>query len=263
MAQTPAVPKIEARSDDQATKRRREELARRVIASFENGLPDRRLLCFLDDRDWQDVKSGRDAASRGFYTPLRGAGLPWHAPLPLLKCVYDNGELVFDDLIYLHGTTCSTDVGLAMTLAHEFQHFFQYSKDLDLWAASTVAFFALRSLERVEFEALALRICDIPHEREARIAAKRTAENLFGAESVRAYVETKRAERVTEQDALDWDCIQGLSSSAVYDLASETKRFFPRLKSCRSALDRTLRGFGGDPDFQGVDLDALLAEGAQ
>jgi len=66
----------------------------------------------------------------------------------------------------------------------------------------------------------------------------------------------------SEQDAIDWDCIQQLRGSGGYDLASETKLFFPLLRSCRSALSRTVRELEGDKDFQGVDLDELLADGA-
>jgi hypothetical protein len=36
---------------------------------------------------------------------------------------------------------------------------------------------------------LGLRWCDIPHDREARIVSKRTAEQVFGAELVRQYIE--------------------------------------------------------------------------
>lgn len=109
------------------------------------------------------------------------------------------------------------------------------------------------------FKALGLRACDIPHEREARIVTKRAAEDLLGAEAVRQHVEAKMAERVTEQDAVDWDCIQGLDVHAPYDLIGETLRFFPMLRGCRLELERALRVLQfDDVAFRQIDLNALL-----
>ena len=162
----------------------------------------------------------------------------------------------FEAFIYLHGCTCSNDLALAMTLAHELQHYVQRTKIKNLWATNMVAFLALRHMERSEFENLGLRTCAIPHEREARIIAKKIGEQLFGADAVGKHIETKITERATEQDASDWDCIRGLVASAPYDLATETKRFFPKLKSCSWALHRVLRDVQpNDHDFEGVDLN--------
>jgi hypothetical protein len=163
---------------------------------------------------------------------------------------------VFDDLIYLHGSTCSSDMGLTMTLAHELQHFIQHSERTQLWAANSL----IPKLKKTTVMALGLRWCDIPHEREARIVSKRIAEQIFGAELVRQYIDGKITESVTECDAADWECIRGLATSTTYDLASATKLFFPRLRDHKPELERTLRGFQfEDPDFPRVDLEALLS----
>jgi hypothetical protein len=118
----------------------------------------------------------------------------------------------------------------------------------------------LRDLESKDFKALGLRTCDIPFEREARVVAKMVAEDLFGAAAVHQHIEAKMVEHVTEQDAADWDCIRNLATLAPYDLASETKRFFPTLRRQRSALERALRTLQSeDVVFGDVDLNSLLS----
>jgi hypothetical protein len=89
--------------------------------------------------------------------------------------------------------------------------------------------------------------------------AKRTAEKLFGSAAVLQYIDGKIAERVTESDAADWECIRGLAANAPFDLARETRLFFPRLRNYRAQLHSALRHFqSGDADFADIDLDALL-----
>lgn len=165
-------------------------------------------------------------------------------------------KLAFDHVIYLHGSTCSNEVGLAMTFSHELQHFVQNGNSLSLWAANTL----IPKLLKSDIDALGLTWCDVPHEREARIVSKRIAENLFGAEVVTQYVDAKIAEHVTKDDAHDWKCIRGLATSTPYDLAAETALFFPRLKPYSQHLEDVLRDFknNNDPDFKDVDLHALL-----
>ena len=73
------------------------------------------------------------------------------------------GMGIFDELIYLHGSTCASEVGLTMTFAHELQHFVQHGNMLTLWAANTL----IPQLPKSVINALGLRWCDIPHECEA------------------------------------------------------------------------------------------------
>jgi hypothetical protein len=143
-----------------------------------------------------------------------------------------------------------------MTFAHELQHFVQFGTVPKLLLENELACVTLQNLEKSDFEALGVRACDIPHEREARIVAKRVAEDLFGVEVVMQYIKAKMAQFITQQDAADWDCVDGLVASTPYDLAVETKLFFPRLRSCRLALEREQ---ANDSNFEGIDLDALLS----
>jgi hypothetical protein len=146
-------------------------------------------------------------------------------------------------------------LGLTLTLAHELQHFVQHRDQRRLWAANSL----IPNLTNATIEELGLRWCDLPHEREARIVSKKVAEKLFGTEAVRSFIDVKIAECLTAADADDWHCIQGLVTSTAYDLASETKLFFPRLRPYRSQLQDVLGHFqSNDADFADIDLVTLL-----
>jgi hypothetical protein len=249
------------KTTDDVAKERQQILAQRVLVYFGNQPSERRLLCFLDDQEWEAFKAENGAANRGFYSPIRAGDPQWRiAPTYILEHVFVRGVPAFDDLIYLHGSTCSNDVGLTMTFAHELQHFVQYAEQRRLWAANAL----VPNLSKDAIEALGLKWCDIPHEREARIVSKRTAESLFGPEVVRQFIDSKIAQRVTEEDAADWECIRELATSTSYNLAHETKLFFPRLRPYRSELECALGHFqSNDPDFAGIDLAALLSASSE
>lgn len=248
---------------DDALREERTSAAWRVMSNFSDKLVQSSLLCFLDNEDWQALKEQAGIANRGFYAPIRkGRWPPWwpEAPTDVKEALMIDGQIAFSDFIYLHGSTCSSELGLTMTLAHEAQHAFQHGNTPSLWAANTL----VPNLPKPVINALGLTWCDIPVEREARIVAKQIAERQFGTESVTQYIDAKIAEPITETDAADWECIKRLDSSDHYDLALETELFFPRLRSCRSELERVLRHLQADADdlsFQDVDLPALL-EGA-
>ncbi len=245
---------LKVKSTDDVVKRQRETTAQRVIECFR--LPDRRLLCFLDDEEWQSIQDEAGVANRGFYRLVTSPDSFWlNAPLYIAERLFVHCQPAFDDFIYLHGSTCSSDVGLTMTLAHELQHAFQHSEQTQLWAANSVVL----ALSRTTISAMRLTWCDVPIEREARIVSKRIAEQLFGAELVRQHIDGKISEFVTPGDASDWECIRELATSTPYDLARETKLFFPTLKDHRRELERALRECQSEsPDFALVNLDALF-----
>lgn len=257
-------PTVKVKSDDATTKAGRKAAAERVIGHFGNRLPKDRLLCFFDDEDWQAFKEEVGKANRGFYKPIREDDHGrWgtYAPDYIIDCLFSRtkAQPVFDHFIYLHGSTCRNEVGLTMTCAHELQHFIQHSNMLTLWAANS-----LIQRSKSAIIALELKAFDIPTEREARIVSKRVAENLFRAEDVREYIDSKIAEPINTDDAADWKFVQGIDTSTPYDLAAETKMIFQRLKRHRSAvqpeLEKRLREVKNNPDFSGVDLDALFDE---
>jgi hypothetical protein len=259
-------PTIIAESKDAAVAARREALARHVTAHFGSGLPESTLLCFLDGTDWQVLRNERGQTNRGFYV--------WAKPFTEDECgdwpehlrkhfFTDNSasgrsKSPFDNLIYLHGSTCQTDTGLVMTLAHELQHFVQHGREPKLWSESSV----VTNLTKEDIHALRLNWSNIPIEREARAVSKMVAEKLFGAEAVKGYIDGKIAENANPADVEDWKFVRELDPSAPYDLTRETRNLFQRLKGFRSQLNEALqlrKDDSRDPAFDLVDLNELLA----
>ena len=195
-----------ARPENSETGTQRCELARRVMDRFAVDLADSRLLCFLDDQDAPIIRLDRGPANRGFYAPVHDSTpLDWIPEYVSSRICVDDGVSVFyprvvDGLIYLHGTTCSEEVGLVMTLAHELQHAVQHVKSRKLWAVNSL----VNELERSIIRRLDLTWANIPIEVDARVVSKRVARELFGDKRVDTYIDRKITERVTEADAMDW-----------------------------------------------------------
>lgn len=164
---------LHIKSADVGTESHRRQLAEGVLRWFGDRLPNLQLLCFLDDEEWQDLREKAGIDNRGAHFPLGGA-LPRFAypPVYLQELLAVNRKIVFDNLIYLYGSTCTQDIGLTMTLAHELQHFVQYGCSRRLWAANTL----IPNLPREVIARLQLTWCDLPHEYEARLVSKRVAE---------------------------------------------------------------------------------------
>jgi hypothetical protein len=147
-------------------------------------------------------------------------------------------------------------VGLTTTLAHELQHSIQHAKVRKLWATNSL----VGRLDKKVVDALNLNWCDIPTELEARIVSKRVGESLFGEERVSQYIDRKIVERITDNDAADWQGIGTLRPSDSVDLVDRTRQLFERLKGCRPELETVLRKLeqSGNPDFSDIDLDAFF-----
>jgi len=253
-------PTIKVKAKDEAVKNQRETVARRVIGEFGNSLPDRNLLCLFDDEDWDALKAERGPSNRGVFTPVIAGDPAWDvAPRYVLEELFQGCRSAFESLVYPHGSTCLSDVGLAMTFAHELQHYVQWAASPRLWAAGTLASQLLGAIPLPEIRGWGIASwCDVPHEREARLIAKRTVEALFGVDEVEKYIDFRIGERVTEQDSDDWKCVKGLDTSTPYDLAKETKLLFPRLRDRGAFLHLFLsqgRAFGS---LTPSDLDELL-----
>lgn len=227
---------------DAAVKARRELAAQRVLQTFGDDLPDLKLLAFFDDEDPFDLRQGLGPANRGFYGPVKSMR-PWPARMAETIFVFDHEspqrrtKRVFDHGIYLYGSTCDDETALTMTFAHELQHFAQYGFKRRLWAVGRL----LPRLPKEAIAALGLNWPDIPHEREARIFAKRVAVKICGSDAVQEYIHRRINEKVTPEDVEDWRFSLDLDPSLPYNLQSETKRVFQWLRPYRQAIEDVLR----------------------
>jgi len=249
---------LRVRSSDEVIRVQREAAARRVLSHLGDRLPVSRLLCFLDDEDSPVIMSERGAANRGLYGPIHDNTPMADWPDYVTNQIFvDDGEhfwfqRMIDDLVYLYGNTCASEVGLTMTLAHELQHAIQHANLCELWAVNGL----IQNLDRETIDTLKLTWSDIPIEREARIVSKSVAVHFFGEGRVSEYIDQKIAERVTEIDARDWQFVRTLTSSSTVDLNAETKQLFERLRGYRAELEAALqeRKRLKDPDFVDIDL---------
>jgi|SRR5215469_15726031 len=253
---------VKVKSADSAAESQREQIAWDAVGQFGNQIPDLRLLAFFDDEDCDAVRRYIGAANRGVYTPLKNCPLWPYLPEYVRESIFESDpssfslEPLFDHLIYLHGSTCSNEIGLTMTFAHELQHFVQHgdARTRKLAAKNTL----IQNLDKELIDALQLKWFDIPIEREARIVSKRIAEALFGAPRVRQFIATKISEAVDEDDAVDWRFIQGVVTTASYDLAGESHRIFQELKPHRREFERLLAEAKDDPVFGDITLRSLF-----
>ena len=244
---------VKVKANDPAVSAQRAEVAHRVI-NYYLGLyaTESRLLCFLDDQNPPEFATDSWFPIRGFRKSIhdntRLAGWPEY----LTGCIYV-GDIVLrivDELVYLFGSTCSGDeVGMTMTLAHELQHTIQRANARKVWAANTL----ISGLCGDVIDALKLNWADIPIEKDARIAAKRVAEDLCGAGRVRDYIHKRIA--APGEDVDDWRFILTLKPSDSVDLVTETKMLFNRLRGYRLEVEKVLQGEKCNPDFADLDLN--------
>lgn len=254
---------LKVKAEDPAVEAKRAAAAKRVLAHFGSCIPPSRLLCFLDDGDPPDLRGARGGANRGLYGPIHDGRPLRDLPEYVTDCIYfDDGisipfPRIVDDLVYLYGSTCTDEVGLTMTLAHELQHVVQHANARQVWAVNGL----VPELPKTIISVLKLQWADIPIEREARIVSKRVSTQFFGEQSVMQYIETKIAEGNTRNDAADvadWQFVRTLTPSETVDLEADTQRLFKRLKHYRPELEAVLQEKKDDPDSGGIDLDVYF-----
>ncbi len=252
------VLKIVVRSADATTRQLRHEIARRVVDELHDQLPNETLLCFLDDEDW---KAARRAAgrARGFYTPARDLDTWPDRPQYVEDALVENGVVAYQNFIYLFGSTCSVHEGLAMTLAHELQHFIQHGTSKAAWAMGTIASNLLIDLEMRQVNEIGVNSwCDVPIERHAWTTGKRVAEAVLGRDAVREYIDTRIAAADRSVDLADWKFVREIDASQALDFDAEMASFMPRLTAYRTKLEQYLGNLRGDPELTNIELDSWL-----
>ena len=230
---------IIVKSADVTIRQVRHEIAHRVVGELHDQLPNETLLCFLDDEDW---KAARCEASdgRGFYIPARDLDR-WPPPPHYIEdALGKNGVVAYQNFVYLFGSTCSILEGLAMTLAHELQHFMQHRTSKTAWAMGTIASTLLRDLEMRQVSEIGVSSwCDVPIERHAWTTSKRVAEAVLGRDAVRKYIDTRIAAARTV-DLADWTFVREIDASQAFDFDAEMASFMPRLSAHRNKLEQYL-----------------------
>lgn len=233
----------------------REVACNRVQDHFERHFPlpaDCRVLAFFDDHDEPSLKS--DPANRGMhYRVDRELCVPWYIREHLYSSEDDSGRLkrVFSSLIYVHESTCRSDIGLTLTFAHELQHFLQYANARHLWATNVLL---MNLPKRFPWQTEFKNFWDFPIEVEARIIAKRVGESLYDAEYVEQLVKSRITEPVTANDADDCKFFLSLNSAQPYDLLAATRPLVQTYKPLLQELHKD-RYFCEDPDFSTLDFD--------
>jgi hypothetical protein len=235
---------IEAKTHDAALKAERRDLARRVLGASAFQLPPNlRFLAFFDDEDAGCFKDKFGPENRGVFFPA-DTGTPWHRsdlirdkwPKYLVDMLFtsdispslnncDGYVSSFDGLVYLHGSTCINPTAFVMTFAHELQHSYQFDRTPSLWVDN----------DRLKCHRV-LKLYEIPAEREARVVAKRIAEELCGVHVVREYISQKiidgqEKKAIGEDEVLDWQWIKEWDSAKQYCLQSETKMAVLKMNS--------------------------------
>lgn len=247
---------IYVKSDDSAIKQRREGVACRVREYFMSNcdVPAHlRAICFLDDRDADEIRGELGPSNRGLHWPIRGQGLgmwPSYMWGVVAAMDYSTGDCrwPFASVIYLHGSTCENDLALTTTLAHELQHFLQYANCRRLWAINVF----LMSLLKPEKPHLR-RVWDIPTEREARIVSKTAAEALHGIRVVEQYANERIETAVGEDDKEDWKFFQSIDCSIPYSAAESTSSLVDLYRAELQKLQMTPE-WQKDPDFSSIDF---------
>jgi hypothetical protein len=238
----------------------RQKTASRVVTYFGDNLPASNILCFLDDND--SARLGAES-ERGRYEVIHDSTRLSHLPEYIVDHIFvDNGRSVLDlhrvvdDLILLYGSTCTHEIGLTMTLAHELQHSIQHYCDRRAWAVNGI----INQLDQTLISSLKLTWSDIPIEREARIVSKRVACHLFGAQRVTEYIDLKIREHVSDGDFADWQFVRTLDPSSSLDLKTGTRNLFQRLKGNRKELEVALQRMKewNQGDFRDIDLSGFM-----
>jgi hypothetical protein len=203
-----------------------EPLCQRVIEHFQP--PDLRLLCFFDDKNPSCFDQRFNGKYRGFHTPVKGSGyMPPHIQRHFLETSF-----AFDNLIYLRGTTCATEVGALITFAHELQHFVQQGGSFKVSVANGLLYDHLHNLD----PANTAKAWNIPHEHDAMMVSKRVAEAVVGTEVVSKHAASRIA---AEDDALYWKYFESLSTEIPFDLLVETIPWVDKYRSQLRALAQT------------------------
>jgi hypothetical protein len=171
---------------------------------------------------------------RGFYLPFpESARAEW--PPHLLHCFFrpfdetpGDAVIAFDSLIYIRHSTCADMTGLVETYAHELQHFVQHVNAPRLVEVNNVLYESLKGLDQTAITS------NIPSERDANVVSKGVAEEVCGAEAVKAFAEQQirlMEEARDDNERRRWIFFRDWPSSMRYEPLEDTVRLVEKYKT--------------------------------
>jgi hypothetical protein len=215
---------LQVKSADTQVKARREATCRKVLEHFKLQLSELNLLCFIDEEAVGDINFERQknailgVANRGYFEPNVGRALIiGKPPIPsYVRAFLRNtvGMILFQKLIYLHGSACEPEESLIITFSHELQHFLQHTNEPKSKAADYQLRGKLQSWQ------------EHPSEHDAMLKSKQVASVLCGEDVVSRYTDSKieqakKNQQVWHEDQLRWEFFRSLVISDKYDFANE------------------------------------------
>jgi hypothetical protein len=206
---------LQVQAKDPTVEAGRTATAKLVLDYFQFNVPGSHLLCFLDDIDFAELKSGKMKGNRGvFVASLSSSIRANYPPLPYyVKDMYGLSHYIgrrYGSLIYIHGSTCEPRESLVITLAHELGHFTQSSQHRGLYEADRI------------LECYRGYRPDLPSESDAFLVSKRIATELCGEELIRDYAESQ-IEIAEDRDRPRWEYFLSLSLDDPLSFAEKTR----------------------------------------
>jgi hypothetical protein len=206
---------LNVKACDRELKAIRESTCNPVLDRFQCKLPGTRLLCFIDDVDFAELKTGTMKGNRGGFMPHFYSSILQHRPpLPqYVKDLYNLSHMLgtsYRSVIYIHGSTCEPRESLIITLAHELEHFTQFSKQLRFYEAD----FILSNLRGNQ--------PDLPSESDAHLISKRIATDLCGEACIDSYARSQLA-IAEEINRPRWEYFLSLPLNDPLTFAEKTK----------------------------------------
>ncbi len=200
---------------DPAIKANRESACTQVLSHFDLGSAED-LLCFLDEFDFEPLKTGASKANRGGFVWDFGRALQSGDPPipPAVKQLNDENlqkKKIYTSLIYMHGSTCEPRESLIITLAHELQHYIQYSQDKKFHTADQL------------LQAVRGYIPDVPSESDAFSRSKRVATCVCGKDRIDQYALQKRMTACEDEERNRWDYFLSVSLDEGPTFAEKTR----------------------------------------
>jgi hypothetical protein len=242
-------PVLEVKAPDDCSAERIRRLARSVLTACEIHF-DERLLCFFDEEGWPELEC-QFPGNRGVHIAVTDKSNFVEWPLSVKNCIFpDADKCIFDQIIYLHGSTCADEVGLTMTFAHELQHAVQHVRIPNLLKANNL----VSPLSDIG-KRLNLQWADIPVEREARAIAKRVTTSIHGRNAVDSLLARRFISATGDLERADVEFITSLDPSAPYNVETETLALFRRLRPYRAELETKLKSY---PDSKDINLNDLM-----